>query len=146
MRLRYETGVATLVQFIVAVSLSSLNGIISIIGGCTACANADCVSNTLVSLILIILIVIALGFLLVLGYAAQERRSSRLAKTLIAFEVLAALIYLFDAQHTPNIIDRITNLITFVVAVWVILLAWRLATAKGGRIVRSRQRRNPIPR
>ncbi len=143
MRLRYETGIGTLVQFIVTTALSFLNTIISIVNGCTSGVNADCISNTLVSLILIILIIFALGFLLVLGYAAQERRSSRLARVLIVLEVFAAFIYLYDTQHATSILERITNLVSCLLAIWVIILAWRLSRAKGGRIVKLRSRRRP---
>jgi protein-S-isoprenylcysteine O-methyltransferase Ste14 len=79
--------------------------------------------------------------LLVLGYAAQERRSSRLAKLLIAAEILAALIYLYDTQHALSILERLTNLGSCLLALWVIVLAWRLSRAKGGRIVKVRARR-----
>jgi|ERR1017187_25743 ABC-type dipeptide/oligopeptide/nickel transport system permease subunit len=141
MRLRYETGVATLVQFIVTILLTFITTVISIIGSCTGGVNAQCVSNTLVSLILIFLIIFALGFLLVLGYAAQERRSSRLAKLLIVAEFFAAFAYIYDARQTPSGLERFTNLISCILAVWVIVLAWRLARAKGGRVVKIRARR-----
>jgi ABC-type dipeptide/oligopeptide/nickel transport system permease subunit len=143
MRLRYETGIGTMVQFIVTSSLSFLNTIISIVAGCTSGVNGACISNTLVSLVLIILIIFALGFLLVLGYAAQERRSSRLAKFLIASEIIAAFIFLYDTQHATNILERLTNLISCLLSIWVIILAWRLSRAKGGRVVKLRNRRRP---
>jgi len=146
MRLRYETGAATLAQFIITSALSFVNGGASIISGCRSSTTADCVSNALVSLILIILIVIALGFLLLLGYIAQERRSTNLARLLMGFEASAALIFLFDAKQSPGVIDRLTNLIYFALAVWVILLAWRLSRAKGGRITQTRTRRRSTTR
>jgi len=93
--------------------------------------------------VLIFLIVFALGFLLVLGYAAQERRSSRLAKLLIAAECFAAFAYLYDVKQTPSGLERITNLISCLLAIWVIILAWRLARAKGGRVVKIRSRQRP---
>lgn len=141
MHLRYETGIATLIQFIIAVALSFITGLTSIIGSCTTGNNPVCVGNTLVSLVLIILIVFAFGAVLVLGYAAQERRSSRLAIILMIIEACAALGYIFDAQHTSNIIDRLSDLLIFLVIVWVILITWRLATSKGGRIVKNHRRR-----
>jgi hypothetical protein len=143
MHLRYETGIGTLVQFVATTALSFIGALVSIIGGCTGGVNANCVSNTLVSLILLILIIFALGFLLVLGFAAQERRSSRLAKLLIVSEILAAIIYLYDTQHALNILERLTNIASCLLAIWVIILAWRLSRAKGGRIVKVRSRRRP---
>lgn len=144
MRLRYETGIGTLVQFIATSLMNFVSTLVAIIGGCIGNSSASCVSNALVSLILLIIIIFALGFLLVLGYAAQERRSSRLAKLLIASEALAALIYLYDTQHATNIFERLTNIVSCLLAVWVIVLAWRLSRAKGGRIVKVRARRRAI--
>ena len=144
MKLRYETGVAALVQFVITIGLSFLNGAASIIGGCLHGFTADCVTNGLSSLILIILIVIALGFLLALGYMAQERRSTSLARLLMGFEAFAALIFLFDAKQSPGVFDRITNFIYFLLAAWVIILAWRLSRSHGGRIVHARARRRPV--
>ena len=142
MHLRYETGIATLVQFIVATLLSFLNGGASIISTCHSSSAGECASNALVSLILIILTVIWLGILLALGYTAQERRSGNIAKVLIAAESLSALVYLFDAKQSPATSDRITNAVAFILAVWVILLAWRLSRAKGGRIVKAARTRH----
>lgn len=130
-----------MVQFIAATGLSFINGGASIVGGCGSGLGADCISNALVSLILIILTILFLAFLLVLGYAAQERRSSRLAQVLIAAEAVAALVYLFDTKHSQGILDRATNFAALLLALWVIVLAWRLARARGGRIVKSQSRR-----
>jgi hypothetical protein len=135
MRLRYETGVATLVQFVVGTALGFLGAVVSIISGCRGHSGVDCASNSLVSLVLIILTVGALGVLLGLGYVAQERRSSRLALALIGAEALAALIFIFDAKQSPGLLDRLTNLVAFIIAIWVIVVAARLALARGRRIV-----------
>jgi len=140
MHLRYETGVATLVQFIITAALTFLTTVISIIGGCTQGTNADCISNALVSLILIILVVFGLGVMMVLGYAAQERRSRRLALFLIGAEAITALVYLFDAKQSPDLIERLTSFVSFLLAIWVVVLAWRLSRAKGGRVVKNRRR------
>lgn len=135
MRIRYETGIATFIQFIVGVLLSILTNGVGAIGECRSTSAGECVSNLLVSLILIIIITVWLGFLLLLGYAAQDRRSPRLAMILMGAEAFAALIYLFDAKHAPDWLSRATNFISFLIAAWIIFLAWRLVRAKGGRIV-----------
>ena len=139
MRLRYETGVATLIQFIATTLLTIISGIASVISGCTGQNNGDCASNTFVSLLFIILTVISLGVLCGLGYVAQERRSIRLAQLLIAAEGFAALIYLFDTRQSPDIVDRAANFLSFLVAAWVIFIAWQLMRSRGGRIVKRRQ-------
>lgn len=141
MRIRYETGLATFVQFIVGAGLSFINGVASIISGCHNANSADCVSNAFVSLILIILTIAAFGFLLGLGYVAQDRRSSRMALFLIGCEVFAMVIFLFDAKHAPSLVDKITNIVSALVAVWVTYVAWRLYRAGGTRIVSARSRR-----
>ena len=141
MRLRYETGVATLVQFSITTFLTFISGIYAVISGCAGQGGGQCVSNTFVSLIFIILTVGALGVLTALGYVAQERRSTRLAQVLIVLEIFAVIIYLFDTKQSNDIVDRITNFLSFLLAAWVILIAWRLMRAKGGRIVTQQARR-----
>lgn len=151
MRLRYETGTATLMQFAVVTILGLINQVTSIISTCLK-HDGDCVSNSLVSLMIVILIAIWLGFISALGYAAQDKRSKRLAQFLIGAEGLNVLISLFNAKHYPNVLGLITSVIDLVIAVWVIVLAWRLMRANGGRIVATsarahtpaRSRKRPI--
>lgn len=138
MWIRYETSVATLVQFIVGTGLTFLNGGASIISGCTN--GADCVSNAFVSLLLIILVIACYATLLGLGYVAQEKRSSRLALLLIGAEAFAALIFLFDAKQAPAIIDKGTNFVSFIIALWVMYIAFNLYRSKGARMVRVRHK------
>ena len=138
MRLRYETSTATLAQFIVGTLLTFISGGASIVSGCRVDAGADCVSNTFVSLILIILVVSGYSLLLALGYVAQERRSSRLALLLIGCEIAAGMIFLFDAKQAPDIVDRATNGLALLIAAWVCWIAFNLFRAKGARMVRRR--------
>lgn len=140
MQIRYETSIATLVQFLVGTVLTFLTGAASIIGGCRSGGGADCVSNAFVSLLFVILVVAVYGSLLGLGYVAQEKRSSRLALFLIGVEAFAALIFLFDARQAPGLIDKITNAASFIIAAWVIFVAFNLYRAKGGRIVKVHAR------
>jgi len=128
-----------MIQLVVGILLGFVTGGISIFAGCHNQSAGDCVSNTFVSLVLIILIAIGYAVLLGVGYLTQERRSPRLALTLMGLEALAALIFAFDAKHAPDPITLIANLISLALAIWVIFLAWRLARAKGGRIVRARR-------
>lgn len=146
-KLRYETGTATLIQFAIVMLLGFINGLVSIISTCHA-EKGDCVSNSLVSLILIILQAVWLIFICVVGYAAQDKRSPRIAQLLIALEGMNALVALFDARHYPNLLGLITSVIDFALAVWVIALAWRLTRARGGRIptTSGRARRRPVKR
>ena len=152
MRLRYETGTATLLQFAVVTILAFINQISSIVSTCVK-NDGDCVSNSLVSLVLVILVAIWFGFISALGYAAQDKRSKRLARVLIAAEALNLLISLFNAKHFPNTLGLITSVIDLALAAWVIMLAWRLMRANGGCVVTgnartrattTRGRRRPI--
>ncbi len=104
----------------------------------------------MVSVVYWILIAVWFGFLWILAYTAQERRSKRLTWLLIGSQGMVALISSFNARHHPDIIGLITSIIDFVLAIWVILLAFRLLRAKGGRVVakqsggraRARRRRS----
>jgi hypothetical protein len=147
MRVRYETGVAALIQFACGTILAAINGGGSVIGECLHHSGADCATNTFVTLLFLIFTAGALAVLAILGYIAQERRSPRLAYILMAVEMGAALIYLFDAKQAPGLIDRITNLASCLIAVWVVVVAWRLARSRGARIVtRQRAHRRGVTR
>lgn len=140
MRVRYETGVATLVQFAAGTLLAILGGGASVVGGCFHQPGVDCATNTFVTLLLIILTAGALAVLAILGYTVQARRSPKLAYILMMVEAGAALIYLFDAKQAPGFVDRAANFLSFVLAAWVLWVAWQLARAKGGRIVKPQPR------
>ena len=146
MKIRYQTGVVTLIQFIAGVALGFLNEVSSSISGCIG-TGSTCVSNTLVSLVLIILTAVWFAFVAALGYAAQDRRSRRLARYLIAAEAIIAVVALFDAKHFPNILSLITSIVDFCLAAWALLLAYRLSKANGGRVIaptRTRKRRHTL--
>ena len=137
-RVGHETSKATLVQFIVGTVLALLSGGASILTGCVGASGADCVSNAFVSLLLVLFTVAGYGLLLAIGFWAQERRSPRLCLLLLAVEAGAAIIFLFDAKQAPDSIDRISNLASFLLAVWVGLVAVNLYRSRGARIVRRR--------
>ena len=143
MRLTYETGTATLIQFIVLSFLNIATGVSSTIGECRK--SSDCIESIFISIIYYLLIVGWFGFIWILGFAAQDRRSRRLAQALIAAEGLIALIAYFNAKHHPDKLGLVTSVVDLVLAIWIIFLAFRLMRAKGGRVVaRPRRRRKPI--
>src|SRR5471030_3169441 len=119
MKLKYQTAIATLIQFIALVVLNIGTGTVSAVSACHANAN-DCVSNVILALMFYLLIAIWFGFVWILGFAAQERRSKRLAQLLIAAEVLIALVALFNARHHTDPLSLLTSLIDFGLALWVI--------------------------
>lgn len=141
MRIRYETSVATLVQFLAGVALSFVDGVASIAGGCFHTNSVDCVSNALVSLIVMLGAVVLFGVVLGLGYVAQARRSVHLAYVLIGAEIAMGAIFLFDAKHAIDAVTVITNVLSAGIAAWVIWVAWNLSRTRGGRMVRARKGR-----
>src|SRR5882724_1456055 len=142
MKLTYETGVATFIQFVVISLLNVGTGTVSIISSCHG-QNDQCTSNAIVSLIFFMLLAGWFALLWVLGYTAQERRSRRLAQLLIVAEVLVAGVALFNAKHHTDPLSLITSIADLCLSLWVILLAYRLIRAGGGRIVNRQRRRRP---
>jgi hypothetical protein len=147
MKLTYQTGVATLIQFIVLGLLNIANGLDSIITTCRH-AGGDCVGNVFSSVVFYILAVSWFGIVWIIGYAAQERRSKRLAQLLIAAEGLISLVALFnvklDLKYHNGFLSLFTSLVDLAMAVWIITLAFRLMRAGTGRVVtkqRARTRR-----
>ena len=134
MKLTYQTSIATFIQFIALFFLNIGTGAVSVVSKCTD-QSGDCISNLLVSLIFFMLITFWFGFIWILGYTAQERRSKKLAQLLIACEILIALVALFNAVHRTDPLSLATSLIDFGLSIWVIVLAYRLMNAHGGRIV-----------
>lgn len=147
MKLRYETGIAAMTQFIVMVLLNIVGAVESSIGSCHDATNTySCVSDVGINLLYVIILSAWFGFVWVLAYAAQDRRNHRLATVLMGAEVMILAISLFNAKHYPNILGLITSLADAAFAVWIIWLAFRLTRAKGGRITaaaKTRQRRRP---
>lgn len=144
MKLTYQTGTATLIQFIILSLLNIVNGLESIITTCRH-EGGDCVGNVFSSLIFYILAVCWFGAIVVLGFAAQERRSKRLAQLLIAGEAAIGLIALFNVKlnlHYHNgTLSLGTSLIDLLLAIWITTLAYRLIKAGGGRVVAQRRTR-----
>lgn len=136
MLLHHRTAVATFIQFISLSLLGIVNAVDSIITTCHVHGN-DCVSNSIVSIIFFIMTALWFAAVWTLGYNAQERRNQRLAYLLIAIELLVVIIAAFNAKHHTNTINLLTSLVDITLAVWVMLLAFRLSRAKGGRIMAS---------
>lgn len=144
MRLTYETGTATLIQFIVLGLLNIGNALQSIITTCNH-PGADCVGNLLSSIIYYLLIVVWFGLIVVLGFGAQERRSKRLAITLIGAELAVLAVALYNIKlnltYHNGFLSLLTSFADVILSVWVVSLAYRLMKTKGGRAVK-RQRRS----
>lgn len=136
-KLTYETGTATLIQFMVMGILNLVTGLNSIISACHH--GKDCLTNAIVSPIYYILLTGWFASLWIIGYFAQERRSKWLARLLICAEGLVVLVSLFNAKHHNDLIGLITSLADLVLALWVIFLSIRLMLAGPGRVVSHRR-------
>lgn len=143
MKLTYQTAIATLVQFITLSFLTFLNEANSVI---TTCHNngSNCGGNLFSSLWFFIVAALWFGAVWLLGTAAQESRSKRLAQLLILTELAVAVIALFNAKHHTDILSLFTSLVDIVLAIWVITLAFRLMRASGGRVVNHQRPRKRL--
>jgi hypothetical protein len=139
-KLRYETGTATLVQFLVIMLLGFIGGIAGVVSQCKDNGMASCVQDSVVTLAYVLILAGWFGFIAMLGYAAQDQRSHKLARVLMVVEFMVLAISLFNAKHFPNILGLVTSLTDAALAAWVIILAFRLSRAKGGRITPSAAR------
>ena len=125
-------------------SLFSLaNNANSIITTCST-HHDDCVSNMIPSIILFILTALWFGCVWILGSAAQERRSKRLAQLLMATEAFIVLIAVFNVKHHIDALSAVTSILDICLAIWIITLAFRLMRAGGGRIVSGQARRHRV--
>jgi hypothetical protein len=148
MRLTHETGIATLLQFIVLGLMNVAGTINSTVHSCRTEEN-DCLTNIFVSSILFLLLMGWFGLVCLVGYMAQERRSKRLAQLLIAAQGLIALVSVFSIRFPTDLLGQITSVVALISAIWIITLAYRLMRSGGQRITRTktgRQRRSPRQR
>lgn len=142
MRVTYETGKATLIQFIVLVILNIIDALQSIISTCVH-NGSDCVSNLLSSVGYYIIIVIWFGIVVAIGASAQQKRSKKMAYILIAAEGLIIVFASYNVKLDTiksshnGLLSVLTSLVDVLIAIWVISIAYRLTQAKGGRIVRK---------
>lgn len=153
MKLTYETGIATLIQFIVLSFFTLGSQVVSVV---TTCHNdgGNCIGNLLTSIIFYILVAMVFGSIWIIGVGAQERRGKRLAQLLVSIEGLVALGALFSLKlslHNKSIFALIASFLIFALAIWIITLAWRIMRSGGNRISRgsgrggrSRQRKHSI--
>lgn len=145
MLFKYEIGIIAFVQFILLSFLSLANSVNSIVTTCVH-ENGNCIENMIPSIILFILIAVWFGFIWVFAYTVQERRSRRLAVLLMGAELAIAMVALFSIKHHNDWLSLVTSIIDLVLALWVILLAFRIAKAgvsRSGSRQRQRRRRRP---
>lgn len=140
MHIKYQTGVTTLAQFVSMAILNLVSMIASSVHSCVK-SGSECVGDVTINLLYFLVLAAWFGFVWVLGYAAQDRRSKRIAQVLIIAEVVILLAALLDARHFPNILGLVTSVLDAAFAVWTIVLAWRLIRSNGARVTTTRRRR-----
>jgi hypothetical protein len=136
MKIRYQTGIATLIQFVTMTFLNIATGLVSIVSGCHD-GFSDCLVNSFTSMAFFMIITLWFGFIWIIGFMAQDRRSKTLAQILIIAEIMIALVALFNARHHVDKLGLFTSLVDAALAVWVIYLAFRLMQSDGGRVVKK---------
>lgn len=119
MKIKYETNISTLVQFITLSLLNIANGLNSIITVCIKSSD-DCVTNMMLSVIFFIIATLFFASVWVLGYTVQDRRSTRLAQLLIIVEVAIFLFALLNARHHTDLLSLFTSITDMLLALWVI--------------------------
>lgn len=144
MKLTYQTGIATMIQFILLSLLTLVSQVFSVIGTCRQ-DDGNCFGNFITSVIFYLLVAIVFGSIWIVGLVAQHRRSKWLARLLICIEGLIALVALFSVKlslHSKNLSGMLASLAIALLAVWIITLAFRLMRSEGKRIT-GRRRRHP---
>lgn len=140
MNLHYQTGTATFIQLAIVMFLIVMNNIITFIATCTS-ETSECAITAMFSLIFIIMAGVWFLAVSAVGYAAQDKRSSKLSYALIAAELLTLAAAYGFSQYPSNWFGSLSAVVIMLSCAWIILLAWRLSRAKGGRIVTGAARR-----
>lgn len=140
MKIKYETNIATFVQFVVMSLLAIANGLKSIIVDCVK-NPSDCVGDIFTNFILFMLTVFFFANVWILGYLAHDRRSPRLAALLIALEGGVITVALFNARHFTDYLGLATSIIDSALAIWVIISCALLIKNKGKRTTTRRSGR-----
>ncbi len=145
MHLTYETGKATMIQFIVIALINLGSTIASVINACTHNGN-QCVPNMLTSIVFYILIVVWFGFIMALGLQAQVKRSKPSLRLLIVAELAVFVVAAYDIHlgitYHNGAVGLFTSLLDLIFSFWVISLAFRLIRAGGRRVVVKRINRD----
>ncbi len=145
-KLKYETGVAATIQFIIITLLNFIKGISGSVSQCLN-SSSGCAGNIVLAIIYFLAITVFFAALWITGFAAQDRRSRKIAGALIGVEFLVLLVGLYELMHhTHSILSVITGIAEVVTSAWISWLALRLIRAKGGRVrTRSRKHRPSQP-
>jgi hypothetical protein len=133
-KLKYETGIAATVQFISLTLLNFISGVSGTVSQCSK-GSGSCVGNVVLSIMYFLVVTIWFGILWLTGFAAQDRRSRRIAQMLILAEGLVFIVGLYDlTKHKFTVLSGLIAIVEMLTSVWIAWLAFRLMRAKGGRV------------
>ncbi|HVS58386.1 MAG TPA: hypothetical protein VHD60_01455 [Candidatus Saccharimonadales bacterium] len=124
---RYSTGPVAFLQAGVMVVLNIINAVVNS-------------SGVQMSIAYLILIFIWFGFIAVLAYAVEDRRSRSLAFLLGAIEFMVAVAALYDLYKLSSPLSFLTSLCDFVLALVVVYLSYQLLTTGKARAAKPRPR------
>ena len=143
LKLKYETGIAATIQFISLTFLNFISGVYTSTKQCIS--GGSCVSNIVLSAFYFLIITVWFGFLWLAGFAAQDRRSRRIAQLLILAEGPVFLFGLYEfTKHRHSFIGALISLVEVITSVWVAWLALKIILARGGRVSHVRHRHHKI--
>lgn len=146
MKLTYQTGIGTMIQFIVLSFLTLGSQVVSVVTTCNK-DGGNCIGNLITSTIFYILVAVVFGTIWLIGLGAQTRRSRRMAQLLICIEGFIALVALFSVKlslHGKNLFGLLASLGIFLLAFWIVTLAYRLMKAGSNRAVSGQRRRRRV--
>jgi uncharacterized BrkB/YihY/UPF0761 family membrane protein len=134
--LRYETGITTFLQLALAALFVVVGGVSDMIKSCQDGASS-CVTSSFLWMVILLFVIGFFMSLTALGYFAQTKRSSRLAKLLLITELGIAAISYKLLTASSSILSTVGVFIILCLALTTVWLAWRIIRAKGRRIVAS---------
>jgi FtsH-binding integral membrane protein len=145
MTLRYETSITTFIQLVITSLFIIVGGVIETGKECQNGASS-CVVSSFLWMVILLFVGGFFVCLTALGYFAQTKRSSRLAKLLIVAELGVALACLMLIRTPSSVLGGIGSFLIFLLSLWTVVLAYRLTKAKGARIVATTRTQKARPR
>lgn len=134
MTLRYETGITTFLQLALTALFVVIGGVSDMIKSCRDGASS-CVTSSFLWLVILLFVIGFFMSLTALGYFAQTKRSSRLAKLLLVVELGIAAVSYKLLTASSSVLSTIGAFVILVLSLTTVWLAWRIIRAKGRRIV-----------
>lgn len=122
---------ATFIQAVILIILTVINGIFSGLDSCFGHDKADCTTNSVLALVLVILAIIWFGFLTAMAYAAWVRRTLAIIVIFVLLEIITTGISAFDLIHGGGALGTITSLIDMLAGLWVLYMSYFLFRLRG---------------